>query len=257
MKQNNTAILILAGGGNKYSSFIDAVRSSWVADAVNSGIPTFFYCGGAENDHIEGDFIRVKASDSLEHCYLKFLAAVRVLREAYPNVELIFRTNISSYIDMDTFSSFLRTLIHCPDIMCGVQGSAYLFAEKLHRYKFLSYVIRRMRIGPKFNFYSGAGFFIGTNVLDQLKTTPGNYMIDDVEIGYQNLSHIKCSRPLLRVYVTDSFDKMTKKEFDSLVENGLFHYKFKTTNRSFDADCIKLFGQHNVRLNRLTLNDKI
>ena len=252
MNHSKVAILILAGGGRRYEPLINAVRESWVLEAQRLGINVFFYRGGSQKDEIVEDYIHVNVDDSLEHCYLKFIAAAKFLCKVNPDIQVIFRTNISSYIDIESFASYLAVNDLHENSLFGFQGTALVWAEKLHRWKWISYALRIARIGPRFTFYSGAGFFIGKNVLYQLLDSPGTYMIDDVEIGYQNPPHSGSNTPFPRIYITDKFVKISKTEYNAFLKQGLFHYKFKTSDRLMDAACIIKFGDKNSRVEFLT-----
>jgi hypothetical protein len=252
MNYSKVAILILAGGGRRYEPLVKAVRESWIVEAQKLGVTVYFYRGGSQKDMIVDDYLHVNVDDSLEHCYLKFIAAAKFLCKINPDVQVIFRTNISSYIDMENFASYLAVNHLHENTLFGYQGTAHIWAERLHRWKYISYALRIAKIGPSFNYYSGAGFFIGKNVLYQLSDSPGNYMIDDVEIGYQNPLHSSSDTPFTRIYITDNFVKMSKMDYDSLLKQGLFHYKFKTSDRLMDAKCIMKFGDENSRVEFLT-----
>lgn len=252
MNHKNIAILILAGGGKSYEPLVNAVRESWLSEGRKLGITVYFYRGDGEKDMIEDDYIHVKADDSLENCYLKFIAASKFLCEINPEIKVIFRTNISSFIDIERFSNYIAVNHLDEHTLFGVKGRAFLLAEKMHKWRWISYILRRARIGTSFTFYSGAGFFIGKHVLGQLLDSPGNYMIDDVEIGYQNPYHSGSDTELNRIYITDKFVKMSKLEYDTFLKQGLFHYKFKTSDRLRDAECIREFSNERFRFEFLT-----
>jgi hypothetical protein len=109
MNNSEVAILILAGDTNKYQVFINLIMNTWYQDAIKLGYKVYFYSGGHEKNYIYNNIeIRVSEDDKISNCYKKFIAAKNVLKNVHPDIKLIFRTNVTSYIDIDNFNKYLE-----------------------------------------------------------------------------------------------------------------------------------------------------
>jgi len=255
MNNSEVAILILAGDSKKYQDFIDIIKDSWYKNAIKFGFKVYFYSGSHDNDYIYNNIeIRVKEDDAISNCYKKFIAAKNVLKENFPDVKLIYRTNVTSYIDIDNFNKYLIKGNFSKNSIHGIKGKVYKYSELFYGNKLLHLFFKYLRIGPKIDFYSGAGLFIGMDLCDSLSYIhTKKYMIDDVEIGYQIKSYLIHDLTYERIYVTDNFKKIKKEDFLIMVDEGLlFHYKFKTSDRLYDSNLLKNFNDLQNRLSYLT-----
>lgn len=256
MNNSQIGILILSTNAKSYQVFINAIRKSWYINAIDSGFKVFFYSGGHAVDGIYNtDEIWVTEDDSIPNCYRKFIAAKNVLTRNFPEVELIYRTNLSSYIDIDNFSKYIDKASFTKKSFHGVRGKANKYSEIHHRNKLLHLILKYFRIGATINFFSGAGFFIGIELCDSLSYTDSiKYLIDDVEIGSQIKDYTKHEINYERIYITDTYTKMNIYSYQELVEQHLlFHYKFKTNDRGHDAFLLQQFSDFEFRKAFLTL----
>ncbi|RTY91099.1 hypothetical protein EKM01_08655 [Flavobacterium sp. RSP46] len=256
MNNSNVCILILSTKAESYRCFITAIENSWYKDAIDRGFKVFFYSGGhLENCLYSHNEIRVAEDDSIENCYRKFVSAKNILLSEYPDIKLIYRTNLSSYIDIPVLIKYIQKCSFDKDSYHGYLGKANLLSQIFSQNKFLYSFFKYFFFGPKVLFFSGAGFFIGINLCNGLSLDDSKkYLIDDVEIGRQILKFRRHDSEYERIYITDSFSKITKNELDSLVADSLlFHYKFKTSNRYDDAEYISKFSDLKYRYNFLTV----
>lgn len=256
MNNSEVAILILAGDAKKYQMFIDIITNNWYQKAIKSGFKVFFYSGGHEKNYIHNNIeIRVSEDDEISNCYKKFIAAKNILKQNYPEVKLIYRTNVTSYIDIDNFNKYLIKANFTKNSIHGIKGNVYKYSELFYGNKILHLIFKYLRIGPKIEFYSGAGLFIGMDLCDNLSYNKSKkYMIDDVEIGYQIKHFVVHDLKYERVYITDTFKKIQKDEyFKMLNQEFLFHYKFKTSDRSNDSNLLQKFDDPQFRISYLTI----
>lgn len=256
MNNSNICILILSTKAESYRGFITAIENTWYQDAIDSGFKVFFYSGGHSEDCVYNhNEIRVTEGDSIENCYRKFVSAKNVLLSDYPEIKLIYRTNLSSYIDIANFSKYVNKCSFGIDSYHGIQGRANLWSEIFFKNRYLHLLFKYFFFCPKINFFSGAGFFIGSDLCNILSFDDSKkYLIDDVEIGRQILNFRAHDVKYERVYITDLYSKITKNELDSLVNDSmLFHYKFKTSNRNDDMENISKFSDIEFRNNFLTI----
>lgn len=256
MNNSNICILILSTQAESYKVFIEAIQNSWFKDATDKGFRVFFYSGGHADNYIYNNSeIRVTEDDSIHNCYRKFVSAKEVLLASFPEIELIYRTNLSSYIDVANFSKYVKKCSFGVDSYHGLQGGANLWSEIVYRNKLLHLFFKYLKIGPEIKFFSGAGFFIGIKSCNSLSVEVSTkYLIDDVEIGRQIQSFKNHDVNYERIHITDSYVKLKKEKFNDLLNNGLlFHYKFKTSNRDEDAANIARFSNVELRNKFLTI----
>lgn len=257
IKNSEVAILIMAGNPTKYKDFIDIIKDGWYKEAINLGFKVFFYSGSHNNDCIHDSCeIHVKEDDALDNCYRKFIAAKDVLKSNFPEIKLIFRTTVSSYIDIENFVKYMNKVNFTKRSIHGVKGVANKYSEFFFKNKLLHVLFKIIQLGPKINFYSGGGFFIGMELCDELSFDPNkHYLIDDVEIGLQIKDFVVHNFSCERIYITDNFAGITKTDLLNLLNSSLlFHYKFKTKNRSHDAYLLKKFSDAHFRMSYLTKN---
>lgn len=256
MNNSNICILILSTKAVNYKGFIDAIEKTWFQEAIDNGFKIFFYSGGhTENCFYNQNEIRVTEDDSIENCYRKFVSAKNVLLTEYPEVKLIYRTNLSSYIDISTFTKYIQKCSFDVNSYHGFLGKTNLLSQIFCKNKFLHSFFKYFFLGPKVFFFSGSGFFIGIELCNTLSFHDSKkYLIDDVEIGRQILNYRAHDVKYERIYITDSYNKISKNKLDSLVKDSmLFHYKFKTSNRNDDIENISRFSDIEFRSNFLTI----
>ena len=255
INNTNTAILILSTNVQSYKVFIDAIKETWFLDAYNSGYKIFFYSGGHAKDEVyDNHEIRVTENDELSNCYRKFVAAKNVLTLNSPEVELIYRTNLSSFIDIENFSKYIKKACFTKNSYHGLQGKVNKFSLAFSQNSFSYFFLNFFRIGPVIKFYSGAGFFIGIDLANSLSfDSTKKYLIDDVEIGLQITNYTKHKIICPRVYLTGDYAKITLNVFEEMVKNELlFHYKFKTKDRIQDSFLLRKFIDSKFREDFLT-----
>lgn len=256
MENSKIAILILSTNVKSYKVFVNAIRESWYIDAKRNGYKVFFYSGGHSEDVVYGtDEIRVTENDTLSNCYRKFVAAKNVLINSFPEVELIYRTNLSSYIDVDNFSRYIKNASFTKKSYHGFRWTANKYSEMYYNNRVLHLFFKYLHVGPVINFFSGAGFFIGIDLCNTLSfDEKKNYLIDDVEIGSQIIQYNNHDISYERIHITDTYIKINFDEYETMVKNGLlFHYKFKTKDRVRDAFLLQKFTDLEFRKAFLTI----
>jgi hypothetical protein len=243
-------VLILSTKDSEYDDFRTAIESTWLQDFKNMGIKCFFYEGGSDINKIEGDYIKLKCPDDLYSVSLKLIEALKVVFEKYPETQLVYRTNLSSYIDVKTFLKFTELNDFSEDTYAGVIGNSHVLKELLYKYKLLYFFSRFIFFGRKIQFASGAGFFLGSKHCRTLISSKVNLnLIDDVMAAYTiNVSPSITAIPERLSVSLETRHQFQKKEFLNLVhEKYLFHYRFKTNIRKEDASLLKLFGDEKFR----------
>ena len=242
-------ILVLSTRNEEYRDFELAIRNSWAKDFSKKGIKVLFYKGGFITNEIVGDELRLAVEDDLGHTYKKFFAAINYLRDVLRDEDLIFRTNLSSYLDIDGFTRYI-SLAKGDLLYDGYYGIANKYSEHFYGLTIIHLLLKYLNIGQSISFFSGSGFFISGGYAKKLRIPDRRPFIDDVEIGYQ-LGVAKRSG-YQRVLIDDKFQKLTLQRLNEMEEAGLFHYKFKTSDRNLDAHMIENFDNRILRREILT-----
>ncbi len=246
------AVLILSTRVNSYSKFIHAIRGGWAAELRALNIPCFFYEGGHEAESIDGDQIKLTEKDEIKSSAKKLKAAIRLLLKEYPDTSIIYRTNLSSYIDVPPFLKFLDANGLDEYSYAGVPWTTTYIKEMWCGNRWWQKFFTLFPLGRKVVFASGAGFFLGRKNLDKIVDDHDNKsmrMVDDVMVAVRidRTPDVNCV-PARIVYQSDGSHRLNASLYDELVrKNLLFHYRFKTNNREKDAEMIRRFSDPSYR----------
>jgi hypothetical protein len=243
-------VLILSTKDSDYDCFRTAIESTWLQDFKKLGIKCFFYEGDSDINKIEGDNIKLKCPDDLYSVSLKLIESLKIVFENFPKTQLVYRTNLSSFIDVKTFLKFIELKKFNEDTYAGVIGKSYVLKERLYKYNFLYFFLRFIFLGKKIQFASGAGFFLGSKHCRTIISSKVNLnLIDDVMVAYTiNVSPLITAIPERLSVSLETKQQFQKKAFLNLIHDKyLFHFRFKTNNRKEDARLLKMFGDENFR----------
>lgn len=258
LKNSEISVLILSTNDNRYCNFISALKNSWLKKFQENGIHCFFYSGNADKNEILDDHILLNCPDDLAHTSIKLRKALGVLNEYLPNIKLVYRTNLSSYIDYDNFIKFIHVKELNEDSYLGLKGEAGYLSEYFYKNKILHNLFKPFKFFKKVHFASGSGFFLGANHLKNVTSTSKyDRFIDDVMLGLiMNREIAKSDEPLRFDIQEDTGHKINKRDYLELVKKDfLFHYRFKTANRHGDAQLISQFDDPDFRLITCALDD--
>jgi hypothetical protein len=243
-------ILILSTKNPEYQDFKIAIEKTYLQDFKSLGLKCFFYEGGSETNKIQGNTITVRSQDGLYDVSNKLVETLKFVFELYPDTELIYRTNLSSYIDVETFMNFLEFQNLNLDTYAGVIGSTYLVKERHYKHKILYFLLQFLPFGKRVQFASGAGFFLGANHCRKIISSKVNLsLVDDIMVAHT----IKVIPSFTAIPERIAVSKKTKHQFQKesflklVNDKHLFHYRFKTKNRKEDATLLRMFGDKNYR----------
>ncbi len=258
-------VLILSTQRDDYKCFVSNIRNTWAKDLKSNNISCYFYEGGWDKNSLEGDTIRLNVDDSLSNTYDKFIACASYLSMLSIDYDVLFRTNLSSYIDVPIFINFLNQSGISQKSYEGVGGITHLPRERLYAKSPTSYFTRIVSLasslcvgffdigfGERIEFRSGAGLFLGSDVVAYL-IEYNDYkrhvmLIDDVKIGWILKNKFNSVLNVRRFDVLESdAHKITRSEYYEMVSLGLFHYKFKNKNRAYDCNKISEMHDHSIR----------
>lgn len=176
----------------------------------NRQIDCYFYKGDPNLDvdaKLDGDTLWIRIEDQYSNIYEKTLRAFDFFAEKFEQYSFIYRTNLSSFIDLDTYMRYCSTI---------------------PRSRFVSGVIGNYQ---DFTFPSGCGFTMTPDlVVELIKEKPQLLMNDDVTIGkWLCTKHIPI-HPVGRVDFTND----TTSLLELLPINNIFHYRVKNSDRKLD-----------------------
>ena len=243
-------VLILSTRSPKYQGFINAIKNSWANNLSKSGVKCFFYSGGWAKDEIVGDEIRLKVSDSIYDVSEKLIRSIYLMNKFGVEYNLIYRTNLSSYIEPNNFINYIIKYNLGEDSYGGVIGQSTYLKEYFYRWKYIYILLSRLQfiLPRKILFASGSGFFIGRKWADLIaKANPFYYrFLDDITVSLLiNGNIFSINRFDIK---EDDSHKLLESEYQSLISKHLlFHYRFKTKNRSEDALNIGKFNDPTYR----------
>jgi hypothetical protein len=219
-------ILVLSTEFNPYDLLEKSVRETWLNLNSNS-VPVFFYYGSNESENkIIDDKVYINVPETFGNITIKTL---KMFEFIYKNFEFdyLFRTNLSSYIDIDLLYSFLDD------------------KPKLDFYSGL------MGCHDGVDFCSGAGFFLSRNLVEIIVNNKNLYEsshMDDVIIAKilkeYGISPIKGDRfdfpsdnPPMNYFhyrVKENHSNYWELDRSVDVKNMNFLYELKKLNKKFN-----------------------
>lgn len=254
MDTDELIVLILSTRSSEYDDFKASIRKTWMNEFKLNGIKCFFY-EGDENESFKEDTIYVNTKDDLKSTSAKLIRALELLINKYPNTKLIYRTNLSSFIDVNMFIKYVLNNKIGEHTYCGLKGNTTHFKELFYGIPILTKFFELVKIGPKIKFASGSGFFLGIkNVKILLEKRERLFYIDDVMVGYNLRRSTHCHNTPIRFDIAgNGAHKISREEFFQLQEKHLlFHYRFKTNDRNKDSKMLLYFKNYDYRLKECT-----
>lgn len=120
MTKHRVIISIISSEFVPYDLLEDTIRETWLNLNSNS-VPVYFYYGSNESENkIIDDKIYINTTESFENVGIKTLKMYEFLYNNF-DFDYIFRTNLSSYIDIDKLYSFLDNKSKS-NFYCGFMG---------------------------------------------------------------------------------------------------------------------------------------
>ena len=228
-------ILILSTTDPRYTEFIQACKRTWVHRAEQHSISCIFYQGGASNDILELNELKLAVDDSLDNTGMKLFRAFEYIEKSGIKYDYIYRTNLSSFIFIENFINWANT-ISDENLYAGVIVKANLN----HRwpYRFMCKLAELFHPENTIPFASGAGFWISRkNVQRVLSDTKLDFRLaDDPMVGECLHRHGIKLTPVSRIdfngdsirYFADTSDKL-----EHIVH--CFHIRCRSEDRARDA----------------------
>jgi hypothetical protein len=217
-------ILVLSTDNKIYNSLEQTIRETW-ANYIPDNVEIFYYYGGAEKFNVVGDRIFCKTKESFENIGYKTLDSFEYI---YDNFEFdyIFRTNSSSYVNIDKMLKFLedknREKFYCARVNTEVKSGII--------------------------FGSGSGYFLSKDVVKlvlEISDKWNHNLIDDVALGKLLLESD------IKIFPSKRFDINNLNSIDVSRFIDHFHFRCKSLDheRIEDSDIINFLHKHFNSLN--------
>lgn len=170
-------------------------------------------------DAMDGTTITIRCPETLDHVYEKQLRAFKLLGPRLHRYAFVFRTNLSSFVDIQLYLTFCTTLPRS-GVYSGVIGYDY-----------------------NTSFASGAGFTITPDLIHRLVAEqPPEVYVDDVSIG---AAMQRWGVPIIPAPRVDRTSWGGWALHPSPYTGPVFHRRIKTDNRETDGQTLEtLVRQH-------------
>lgn len=180
---------------------------------VNPHIDCYFYKGDpdmTDDAELRDETLWIKVEDTLDTVYEKTLRAFTYFADRLDAYDFVYRTNLSSFIDMDAYVRY------CSTAPTKRFVSAYVGVHN------------------GFTFPSGAGFTMSSDVVAEfVQDAPPKLIQDDVTIGKWLTTK---SIPICHVGRVEYVYEMSANNVHVNDTRELFHYRIKNPYRHVDID---------------------
>ena len=212
-------ISILAMEARHYPLLDSAVRKTWY-NLNEENHKIFFYYGNREKNEIVGENIYTTFDEGLYGCGHRTIAMLELLYNEY-EFDYIFRTTLSSYVDIKKMTEFLNDKPK-DNFYCGVIGDFYGIP-----------------------FCSGSGYFLSRNLVKLIldnKNLWNHEYIDDVALGIlmKNFGVPMVEGERQNVV---SNSPLPYEEFD--LNN--YHFRLKSSNVNVETDITNMINLYNIK----------
>ena len=208
-------ILVLSMDSDVYINLEGTIRETW---GNNHICKIYYYYGGFDKLHLDGDIIKCTSNEGLYNIGHKTIESFQYLFDN-EEFDFIFRTNSSSFINIDKMVDFLSNKPK-EQFYCGYMN-----------------IIKEIGI----RFASGSGYFLSKDVVRLIlenKDKWNHEFIDDVSLGIFcrdviSIDLIQSKRCDINCISENSFyykNLNVDKEITSDLLNNHFHFRCKTNS---------------------------
>lgn len=216
-------VLVLSSLDKVYQDLEETIRDTWAINK-NNNLNIFYYYGGSDSFFVDGDKIFCTKEESLFNIGYKTIEAFEYLYNNY-EFDYIFRTNSSSYVNLDKMIDFLENKPKS-SFYCG-----YINLQK----------------NTNILFGSGSGYFLSKDLIGMIlsKSDSWNHsLIDDVALGKflseHNVQLVQSKRLDINRLQDDLLYNFDRPILSDEIKNH-FHFRCKTSdpNRLMDSLIMK------------------
>lgn len=194
----------------------EGIRKTWTKNTPEN-VKIIYYYGHDGETIMKDDKLYVKSSEGLMNIGYKTIEAFKFINEKY-KYDFIFRTNISSYIDIKLLLEYI---------------------EDKPKEKFYNGII-----GSHENiiFSSGAGYFLTPDLIELVLKNQNEWnhsFIDDVSLGLLLSKH--------NIYPIGGMDRFDIINNNMFIPNNYYHYRLKDIYGNRNNDIIRFHMVHNIK----------
>ena len=243
-------ILILSTKNKDYDCFKKAIKETWFKDFTKVGIKCFFYEGNSKKNILIDDTIYLNCDDSLQGTSKKLKLALDFVDKNY-EYDFIFRTNLSSYLDIKKFLNYINHFRISENTYSGLHAQTYSFKEYFWKNNLIFKVLSKLRFnfGKKIDFASGSGFFLGrNNVKKILRSKKFENYVDDVMVGLICKLDQIYHPPRIDIGNMEKPKILINQKLSSLKNDHAYHFRFKSKDRIKDSENLKICHNENSRI---------
>ena len=240
-------IFVLDTEVKNYQCLKKAQLATWVAQAEARGYDVIYYRGGSKTINYDSGqrTLNLPCDDFLQNSALKLFETFKYFNHQISSCTYVFRTNLSSYINIERFGEFIDNLAQ-PLLYGGVIGKTRSSLPLLNQI-LRSRLLNNITLGETIYFASGSGFILSSHCVSTLlKSKFELELIDDVAVGkVMNSCGVFPSHiPRIDLYddygPCDDMQSLISTSIDLLNDKNAYHYRIKGKNKIKDASLFYL-----------------
>lgn len=217
-------ILVLASMNEPFISIENnGIRETWGKE-IPKNIKLIYYYGDSDVIKLDGDRLFLPTQETFHNIGYKTIEAFKYVKSNY-DFKYVFRTNISSYVDIELLLDYLK--------------------DKPEKSFYNGIVGQHNNI----LFSSGCGYFLSSDVLDVIIDNENKWdhsLIDDVSLGLllNNLG--------VRPYGGSiRYDVLSNNQ---IISPNFYHYRVKEVNGNRINDVIRMKNIYNIKNKNKNMN---
>jgi len=217
MEQYEIIIMVLGCESEPFISIEnDGIRKTWVNNCPPN-VKIIYYYGHNDETILKNDKLYVKSPEGLYNIGYKTIESFKYIKENY-KYQYIFRTNISSYIDIKLLLKYIEDKPK-ENFYNGIVGN---------------------HAGIIFS--SGAGYFLTPDLIELVLKNQNEWnhsFIDDVSLALLLGNH--------GIYPIGGMDRFDIINNNMFIPNNYYHYRLKDNYGNRNNDIIRFHMVHNIK----------
>lgn len=194
---------------------VEGVRKTWASKEIED-VKILYYYGGSLINSLDGDKIFLSEPEGLMNIGYKTISAFNFIFKNF-DFDILFRTNVSSYIDIELLKIFVNSVYH-KNFFCGPIGNYF-----------------------SLKFASGSGYFLSKDLVEKvlrIKDKWNHNLIDDVALS--------------QLLATENIFPIPGRRYDIVNNDNIpldyYHYRCKDINGNRGNDIIRMHQIHNLKM---------
>lgn len=224
-------ILVMSCEQSRYMAEEAVIRETWAKPIINGKIENvsiMFYRGGSETEEYDKDkcLLKLTSDDGLYKTFEKTIDAFKYLEKENIEYDYVFRTNTSTYINVDAIVQFLNF----EDLKEDVMYAPHLVINRLSNH--IPYGGGHYLIIPR---------SLITNIFLKYVPVHLNCHIDDCGIGYLMGAYYKDKYLTEHILQVDTVSSMAESYFSDLSNSYCVRLK---DEKNPENNIVNMYGLH-------------